>query len=201
MILLKKILEEIEPDYDLHSMYDDEISNTIYQFKSKKYRRQPWEVARFSDVSQVWSGFMKYGFVRDERKLDDIESILTRAFIKLCVNTMLLGHTPEDPDPYFKEYGIKTDKQKNKFYDWVEAVDSNGHIQWRISDYATKPLWDLVLELRRVKTAEEKLIICDKILHIVHWRSDLSSLFIEGGKSSLAKLSSIEGVKEFRERH
>jgi len=122
--------------------------------------------------------------VRDENALLDIESIFTSAFVKLSVNTMLSGHEQQDPDEHFKEHGIRTQKQKNKFYDWIEY---NG--QLRISDYGLKPLWNLFLELRSTNKPEEKIVACDKILNVIHMRSNMAANFVEGGRKSLDDLS------------
>ena len=195
MIKLRLLLEGADPEYDLTEAYLDEIDNTLREFKSGKYKKQPWEVARYSKIKPLWTQFMKYGFVRDERSIEDIASIFTRAIIKLSVNTMLLGHESQDPDEYFAEYKITTEKQKRKFYDWIE---DNG--QWRISDSALGPLYKLALELKDAKTAEEKLLICDKILNVVHPRSNLSEMFVEGGRKSLDDLAGKQEIKEFRQR-
>jgi hypothetical protein len=52
-----------------------------------------------------------------------------------------------------------------------------------------QPLMTLVGELRRETKPEDKLVTIDKMLNVVHPRSDMASWFIEGGSSSLSKLS------------
>jgi hypothetical protein len=58
-----------------------------------------------------------------------------------------------------------------------------------ISDYGMQPLLTLVGELRREIKPEDKLITIDKMLNVVHPRSDMASWFIEGGSHALSQLS------------
>jgi len=57
------------------------------------------------------------------------------------------------------------------------------------SDYGTRPLQQLAFELKREDDYSQKLVIIDKMLNVVHQRSDLASWFIEGGSQALSDIS------------
>lgn len=72
------------------------------------------------------------------------------------------------------------------FFDYY-AIDKNGTLL--ISDHGLNPLSKLLEKLRNEKTPEKKLVIIDKMLNIIHMRSDLASWYIEGGSHSLSTIS------------
>ena len=61
--------------------------------------------------------------------------------------------------------------------------------QWRISDYAMEPLIKLANELLMEHTAEEQLILIDRVFNVVHPRGDIASLFVKGGSRVLSELA------------
>jgi hypothetical protein len=77
---------------------------------------------------------------------------------------------------------------KGLFFDYY-MNDPEGKMGGFISDYGLKPLEDLLSELLRATTPEEKLLLIDRMLNVVHQRSDIADWFVEGGKSALAQLS------------
>jgi hypothetical protein len=83
--------------------------------------------------------------------------------------------------------GMVYDELTTKFT-WYYTEDPESG-QAYISDYGMQPLMTLVGELRRETKPEDKLVTIDKMLNVVHPRSDMASWFIEGGSSSLSKLS------------
>jgi hypothetical protein len=109
-----------------------------------------------------------------------------------------------DNIPYLDEfidnnnlYALPDDKLREKLMEEMEdkfgdyATDpKSGHLY--ISDYGLKPLQELVEELYKQKTPEQRLVTVDKMLNVVHMRSDLASWFVEGGSSALSSLSGYE---------
>lgn len=74
----------------------------------------------------------------------------------------------------------------DRFTDY--GTDSkSGHLF--ISDYGLKPLQKLSYQLMSQRKPEERLVTIDKMLNVVHIRSDLASWFVEGGSASLSNLS------------
>lgn len=72
------------------------------------------------------------------------------------------------------------------FYEYY-LIDSKGIDI--MSDYGTQPLVDLAFELAREESLENKVVIIDKMLNIIHQRSDLAAWFIEGGSQALSNIS------------
>jgi len=75
---------------------------------------------------------------------------------------------------------------KDHFYEYY-TVDEKGHDI--MSDYGTDPLVKLAFQLSREDDPAQKVVIIDKMLNVVHQRSDLASWFIEGGSAALSAIS------------
>ena len=122
--------------------------------------------------------------------------------------------TPQEPceiqiNPYLQEFvtnlyadEVKEQDIRTKVYEdltekfsWYYTEDPESG-QAYISDYGMQPLLTLVGELRRETKPEDKLVTIDKMLNVVHPRSDMASWFIEGGSSSLSKLSGYQDTGE-----
>lgn len=70
------------------------------------------------------------------------------------------------------------------------GTDSKG--DYILSDYGTDPLVQLAFTLSREDDPAQKVVIIDKMLNVVHQRSDLASWFIEGGSQALSDISGYE---------
>ena len=79
-------------------------------------------------------------------------------------------------------------------YDWMQMPDGSD----AISDYGIQPIIKLLDQYKEDSTPEETLVIVNKVLDVYHQRGDLSSIFIQGGRSSLSKVSN--GIAEERGR-
>jgi hypothetical protein len=87
-----------------------------------------------------------------------------------------------------KFYELLYNNMKEKFFDYYQD-DPEGELGGFISDYGLQPLEELLVELLRAGTPEEKLLIIDRMLNVVHQRSDIADWFVEGGSSALSQLS------------
>jgi hypothetical protein len=96
-------------------------------------------------------------------------------------------------DPYeiieANGYEINEDDEETKddFYQYFLETQYGTPI----SDYGLKPLWNIALKLAESNNDEEKLMLIDQMLNVVHQRGDLAALFIEGGSGALTQLSEI----------
>ena len=95
------------------------------------------------------------------------------------------------PDDQLRERLMN--EMDDKFSDYATDPKS-GHLY--MSDYGLKPLQELVVKLRNEESPEQRLVIVDKMLNVVHMRSDLASWFVDGGSSSLSSLSGYEHDEE-----
>ena len=157
--------------------------------------RQEWNVVDFSMLKRQWEEYMKWGKVlpRYEKSIEHIEKIFTENILKVTINTELAGHERTDPKEEWMEFfdGMEQEEKERMaeymdeyFGDWI--LDGG---QWRISDYGLKPLHKLLVQLRKEMDPSKKLPILDKMLNVVHQRSDIASWFVEGGSSALSQLS------------
>jgi len=89
------------------------------------------------------------------------------------------------------------DELINKFL-WY-YIDDPAIGQPRLSDYGLKPLVDLTSQLRSTYDSAEKVVIVDKMLNVVHQRSDLASWYVRGGSNALSDLSSSPSERETQE--
>ena len=175
-------------DWDLYEKLDqvkhDILSGFLYD-KKRGRKEQPWQVIPFPRLKKIWEDFMRTGIVRDTAGLEMIENIITENILKLYVNTELSGHTQVDPDEDFEEYKY-TEQDKEDFYDYVKEISD-----YAFDDFGGRRLGltTLLNQVRRATTPEQKVPIIDQILNVVHQRSDLAALFVEGGSSALSQLS------------
>lgn len=75
----------------------------------------------------------------------------------------------------------------DRFFYYYVVDPQSGHNY--ISDYGLNPLMVLMGELYRADKPEDEVVIIDKMLNVVHQRSDLASWFVEGGSNALNSLS------------
>lgn len=212
-ILHKSLIAEDEDiDWGLYELLNDIKSEQMSAFHQVMMQEQPndpggkhlkarqeWNVVDFSMLKRQWEEYMKWGKVlpRYEKTIEHIEKTFTDNILKITVNTELSGHDTISPIEEWKEFFGDDMKQEEKermaeymdqyFGDWILE---NG--QWRISDYGLKPLHKLLAQLRKEFDPSKKLPILDKILNVVHQRSDIASWFVEGGSSALSQLSGME---------
>jgi hypothetical protein len=171
-----------------HNKKEDAIIEIIYDLLKKRRKKQIIKKAPKARLFKIWNDYSKLGLVRDEKGIEEISKIFIDNIAKLSANTFLAGHASHDPISEVMEVTDLTKEQaeeilySDEFFDYIE--DYNG--QPRISDYGLPKLEELAFELMtKAHTPEQKLIVLDKILNVVHQRSDLSNLFVEGGSGTL----------------
>ncbi len=84
--------------------------------------------------------------------------------------------------------GILMDELTGKFFDYYMS-DPEGKMGGFVSDYGLRPLEELLNELLRAKEDSEKIMLVDRMLNVVHQRSDIANWFVEGGSRALEQLS------------
>ncbi len=183
------IKENNDGFYDFYeNVFEETVFEVWNEFIKNKNKKQKWRLISKERLFKIWNDRVKFGVVHDERGMDDIVNIMIENTRKLYVNTVLTGHSSEDPITFlYSEIEYKaTESEIDSFYDFI-SVCSNGHAA--ISDYGLEPLIKLSIQLLDSDDYNEKLVIVDKMLNIYHQRSDLAELFVEGGSSTLQELS------------
>jgi hypothetical protein len=109
------------------------------------------------------------------------------------------AYNKENDSEYGRD-GIEIDEKSMKIY-WVidnfGFLDKVGLTDWMlmpdgsdaISDYGIDPIMRIIDEYDESLEPEQVLVIVNKALDVYHQRGDLSSIFIQGGKSSLNRIS------------
>ena len=82
-----------------------------------------------------------------------------------------------------------------KFYDYY-AGDKDNKLGGFVSDYGLKPLQKLLFQLMKTQESKEELVLIDRMLNVLHQRSDIASWFVEGGSNALSQLSGYETPDE-----
>lgn len=172
---------------DYYEGFDYTFDNQIYDFKgSRQEDYQHWEVIPISRLKKIWSDYMKMGFVRDEKGINDIAELIVKNIQKAEANTIMYEHTGIDPIQYVKDRGFDFNEDEHERYsEWLYNKRYN---EVHISDYAMNPLVNKAISLIAAQTSEEKLQIIDSILNIIHQRSDIAAWFVEGGIKGLNEL-------------
>jgi len=82
---------------------------------------------------------------------------------------------------------ILMDAMQWRFFEDYLTDPKSGHLY--ISDYGLPAIMQLGAQLYMEDNPNERLILIDKILNVVHQRSDIASWFVQGGSAALSDLS------------
>jgi len=182
--------------YDLGEMIDDEKRNIVSEFFSEgrsEGTMMSWSVVPFSRLKKIWQDYIKYNVVHDVNGLDSILNKILRNIARLQAATDLAGHSMGGSLEEFLGYEEEDEEAQtvlddDQQFDFYESF-LNTEYGVPVSDFGLKPLWDLAFKAIETNSSEEKLLLIDRILNIVHQRGDLAALFIEGGSDALSELS------------
>ena len=178
---------------DLYFETYNEVKAELY-FDALAYRKGKklhWQKIQPLQLKLTWESYMRMGIVLNTKIIDRLQDIMLRNTCMLDILTACMGHSQwcgvkeliseYEPTPY----------QRRKLYrvfheeDW--ACFSNN--QPLLSDYAIKPLNNLLFELLNTTSYEKKLVLIDRMLNVIHMRSDLCELYVVGGSKTLSELS------------
>lgn len=147
--------------------------------------RLPWVPYDLTRAKKIWMDFMTLGIVKDEKGLERMANNFVEKIATIEAITILAGHTEIDPQTYLEELKIEYDEEtEDKLAYYI--LDEQGI--YRLSDSKIGTLQELAGKIIEAKTPVEKLLLLDRILNVVHPRSDIASWFIKGGRYSLDEL-------------
>lgn len=178
-----------------HEVYDNAQQDVMNQALSyKRGNKLIYSRIKPLQLKLAWESYMRMGIVLRPNIIDSIQEIILYNTCILHVCTACMGHDTYDGIREMVESYELSKKQEKKlkhvFLDWQAeefAVFSNGH--WLISDYAFNTINPLLNKLLQTEIYEEKLLLIDRILNVVHQRSDLAEIYVEGGSKTLSILS------------
>lgn len=205
-------MDDMETDFNDVYDYDDEYGETFREILQKMVTGDKTKIVLKKIKPQMYqqalNEFIKYGkLMRFPTKyVYDWKDLVIRNTVILDVITMFYGHTSYFDTDTFNDMVFYNDED-NYVSDWSQAFEyieekgydnildefmptfSNGHDL--ISDYGLKPLAKICAELMETQNPNEIIVLINKALDVSHQRSDLSELFIEGGESSLDRISGV----------
>lgn len=149
-----------------------------------------WPRIRAARLKRIWLDFGKTGVVRDEKGLEDIADQMLNCIVRLRASTELLGHTNRNPDDVADAFGFELTPELNTKMDsfFRDAMGA-----WTLSDYGVDTLETLAEKLLLQDEAEQKVYILDRMLNVIHSRSDLAGLLVEGGSQTLSEIAAQGG--------
>jgi hypothetical protein len=160
------------------------------EFDAGKSTSASWPKMPAALTRKVWLDFGRLSFVKNEKALDKLSDLCLDCIAMLKVSTELAGHECYCGRQAFRELELGdylSERGWERFVDFV--VDEPGSCNWRISDYGLPQVEKIYSEIFRADSPESRLVAIDKVLNVIHQRSDLSALFIEGGSKTLWDIS------------
>jgi hypothetical protein len=181
---------EIEDFYQDFLEIENEFLSTVVNDFNNNTSSQKWIKLKPQRIKKILRDFAISGVVRDEKGVDQVSGHLIRNILKLRVNNIIAGHTDFDPIEYIQEHHEDFNPTEKDFDDFVfDYLYDEKSKQMRISDYGSPKLEKLAKDLYLSTDYNAKVRIIDQILNVVHQRSDLAELFVEGGSSILEDIS------------
>lgn len=181
----------IEPSSDamieLLGREQEMLEQVVHEWRSSETPIAPWTVVPAGRLIRIWKDAAELGFVRDESGLERIAERVVENVLRISVNNLISGHQVAAPADALEELVEASDQEA--FVDWAIHTETGG---WRISDYGIGPLFKLAALLTETHDPMQKLAVVDRMLNVVHPRSDLASWFVEGGWRTLTELSDDE---------
>lgn len=173
----------------------ENILREYYDKRRKKGSMMSWSVIPFDRLKKIWEDYAKTGVVRDERGVDDIANSILKILARLQASTDLAGHSQGGMggEDVAEELGFKPIDGRNSDFYWDFLETPYGT---PVSDFGLPQLWKIAEQLFSARNAEDKLLLIDQMLNVVHQRGDLAALFIEGGSGALSQLSAKDVQEE-----
>lgn len=205
--VIPESVSESDGDYpfaaeNFYERVANERTSMVREFVAKKGKGIiSWPRIPAEPLTRIWMVYGKRGTIFDEEGLDKIADRAMTLIARLYASTELSGHTEGDLRPEAEEdLGREfTDEEWDQFLGMLEDEKGN----YLLSDFAFKRLHPLYDQLFNAKTSEQKLLILDQIFNVVHQRSDLAGVFVQGGSATLTKIANQGGytTPEPEEKH
>ena len=174
--------------YEWMEQADEVAANVANEFYKQQDKKQSWRLVPAPRIIKIWKDFAKFGFVRDEKGLDQIAQIMIENTQKLHANTIFMEHEEMSAESYAEGLELNHNYDPELYDEKFPQHVEDEHGQWRISDVALAPLVKDSMQLMAESDPTRKLLIIDRMLNRIHARSDIAALFIEGGTQTLNQM-------------
>ena len=203
---INKLLNEQYDDfYDspIGKAYENVYGSTIlWEFLDDKKNGIPhkqWDLIPAEQYQNLLNRYMQWG---DNARIpnglmDEWIQLIANNLVTLEYMTAFAGHASYFPQDDFEDvFGEEYQGQYN-YEDLSEFLENIGYYDWAIlpdgsdaiSDFGIQPIGKILEELSPTSTPEEKLLIINRCLDVIHCRGDLASTFIQGGRSTCSRIS------------
>lgn len=154
-----------------------------------------WDKIPAGRLAKIWLDYGRTGVVRDEKGLDKIADMVLENIARLSASTAMMGHTPEDARETLRDTW-ELEFTDEEWDDWMPDFFTDAQYgNWMLSDYGLPKLEAIYPKIVKAETAEDKLQWVDRALNVIHQRSDLANMFVQGGSSTLLKISMQGGYR------
>lgn len=149
--------------------------------------RVTWPVVRAARLKRVWLDFGRTKVCRHSKAMHLIADHVMDCLARLHWSTLMSGHTSQDPGQYLEHtHGLEWDAaQLSRLQDYL--VDARG--AWLLSDHGLPAAEKWYPAIWHASTDEDRLLAVDKVLLVIHPRSDFAAFFVEGGNRTLAEIA------------
>lgn len=183
------------PMFHFVEQYDEALLGIVNQFKqSKKGQHYRWPAVNADDLANVWLEYGKRGALSEASvtKLEKLKAQTLLNIARLRVTTELMGHSQLNPAEVLENAGFDfTEKQIERLGDFLTTKQGS----YMLSDYGLPKVEKLYDPLFNAKTPDEIISVMDRILNVVHQRSDFAEFFVQGGTKTLDRIASQGGYK------
>lgn len=225
MLLYSNKNKKLNEDYSRHRYYDYiEEYNPYKIFEMVMNGENLWTpLINPSMYQKALDEFVKFGYLSHFPKKYIFQwfGIIMKNTAILRATTEIAGHSIYSAFDEFYDYFFDDDGFDRNGLSWNEFLEENGLGEddkyeamteyldnigfydsmklpdgsdaW--SDYGIEPIEELISKYNDNLSAEEVLVLINKILDVMHFRGDLSSMFIEGGAKTLSRISNNEAYK------
>ena len=181
------------------NVFEEDILYEFLDDKKNGIKTKQWNLIPAEQYQNLLSRYMQYGENAriPDRIVDSWIKLIANNLVTLEYMTSFAGHSQYFPIDAFKDvFGEEFDGpydyenlseflENIGYYDWAQLPDGSD----AISDYGIKPIADILKEVSPNSTPEDKLIIVNRCLDVIHCRGDLASTFIQGGRATCSRIS------------
>lgn len=205
---INKLLNEQYDDfYDspIGKAYEDIYGSTIlWEFLDDKRNGIPhkqWDLIPAAQYQNLLNRYMQWG---DNARIpdglmDEWIQLIANNLVTLEYMTAFAGHASYFPQDDFEDVFGEEYQGQYDYEDLSEFLENIGYYDWAqlpdgsdaISDYGIQPIAKILEELSPASTPEDKLLIINRCLDVIHCRGDLASTFIQGGRATCSAISGI----------
>ena len=187
----------IESYYKLEDLKREWLSEILLKVSNKDLTFISILTINPTMYKRALNDFMMFGTVTrfPKKYIDSMSYKILQSISLILVTTELFGHTSSFPfdevndylETDFNDYERASNHLEENGIDSIIPTFSNG--QWLLTDYAYNSLEKFAVELLTTDDSTSNLITINKILDVVHQRSDLAEIFIKGGSDSLEQIT------------